>query len=183
MEFAQRGAEVYAVDVSWSALALVADLARTKDIEDRIILLQMDGEKIGIESEYFDLTFADTMLMHADPVAIAAECHRVLRPNGKAIFIEPLKNNPFVRLARLTSWGCSDSQPNYITLQDFSNMAALFRRARHREFYLFSVLLLPLRDVKYLSLIKAVQAFDDYLIRMFSMLRPLCWVTVMEFTK
>ena len=83
--FARGGAHATGVDLSSSAI----DLAR-KNFEQRGLaadLREADGEHLPFPDDAFDLVYAHGVLQYtADPRALAAECRRVLRPGGEAIF-------------------------------------------------------------------------------------------------
>lgn len=60
----------------------------------------MDAHHLTFDNGYFDVVFGGAILHHLDlPVALS-EVRRVLKPDGKICFYEPLDNNPIGKLVR-----------------------------------------------------------------------------------
>ena len=85
VRFARGGAEVTGVDVSASAIAL----ARQNFAQQRLAadLREADGEHLPFDDNSFDLVYAHGVVQYtANDAALVAECGRVLKPGGQAIF-------------------------------------------------------------------------------------------------
>jgi SAM-dependent methyltransferase len=85
VRFARGGAEVTGVDISPAAI----DLARANFSQHGlpVDLRVADGEKLPFDSETFDLVYAHGVVQYTpDAPAVVAECRRVLKPGGQAIF-------------------------------------------------------------------------------------------------
>jgi SAM-dependent methyltransferase len=83
--FARGGASVVGVDLSASAI----DLARSNFEQQSLTgdFRVADGEALPFEDNSFDLVFAHGVVQYtADPQRLVAECRRVLKPGGEAIF-------------------------------------------------------------------------------------------------
>jgi len=83
--FARGGAVVTGVDISSSAIALArqnfAQQGLTADLREA------DGERLPFADESFDLVFAHGVVQYtSNDAALVAECRRVLKPGGTAIF-------------------------------------------------------------------------------------------------
>ncbi len=61
----------------------------------------MDGHRTAFPDGAFDLVVGRAILHHMEFDAAVREIHRVLRPGGAAVFLEPLRDNPAFKLARL----------------------------------------------------------------------------------
>ena len=85
VRFARGGAIVTGVDVSPSAIELAREnFAQQKLPAD---LRVADGEKLPFDNAAFDLVYAHGVVQYTpDAAALVAECHRVLRPGGQAVF-------------------------------------------------------------------------------------------------
>lgn len=85
VRFARAGAIVTGVDIAPAAI----DLAR-KNFEIQRLqaeLLVADGESLPFPDDQFDLVFAHGVVQYTtDARALVAECRRVLKPGGQAIF-------------------------------------------------------------------------------------------------
>lgn len=85
VRFARGGARVVGVDLAPSAI----DLARANFEQQQLTadLRVANGEALPFADNSFDLVFAHGVVQYtADPAKLVAECHRVLRPGGQAIF-------------------------------------------------------------------------------------------------
>jgi SAM-dependent methyltransferase len=83
--FARGGAVVTGVDVSASAIALArenfAQQGLTADLREA------NGENLPFSEGAFDLVYAHGVVQYAvNPEALVAECRRVLKPGGQAVF-------------------------------------------------------------------------------------------------
>jgi SAM-dependent methyltransferase len=83
--FARGGARVSGVDLTESAIAL----ARANFAQQGLVarLEVADGERLPFANDSFDLVYAHGVVQYtARPQQLVAECHRVLKPGGRAIF-------------------------------------------------------------------------------------------------
>lgn len=62
--------------------------------------LLMDAHDLKFEDETFDMVFGAAILHHLNLVQALDEIYRVLKPNGKILFIEPLGVNPVGKIVR-----------------------------------------------------------------------------------
>jgi ubiquinone/menaquinone biosynthesis C-methylase UbiE len=83
--FAKGGATVTGVDVAQSAI----ELARANFAQQRLHgeFAIANGEELPMPDASFDLVYAHGVVQYtARPARLVAECHRVLKPGGLAIF-------------------------------------------------------------------------------------------------
>ena len=83
--FARGGADATGVDISGSAIALAkANFEQQGLAAD---LREADGEHLPFEDESFDLVYAHGVVQYtSNDRALVAECRRVLKPGGTAVF-------------------------------------------------------------------------------------------------
>ena len=60
----------------------------------------MDAHDLQFEDGIFDFVFGDAILHHLNMAPALDEIFRVLKPNGKILFVEPLDINPVGKLVR-----------------------------------------------------------------------------------
>jgi SAM-dependent methyltransferase len=85
VRFARGGAVVSGVDLSSSAIALARQNFAQQGLEAD--LREADGERLPFPDESFDLVYAHGVVQYAaNDRAVVAECRRVLKPGGEAVF-------------------------------------------------------------------------------------------------
>ena len=85
VRFARGGAVVTGVDIAPSAIALAKQNFSQQGLP--ATLQVADGERLPFGDGTFDLVYAHGVVQYTpDPSALVAECHRVLKPGGQAIF-------------------------------------------------------------------------------------------------
>jgi SAM-dependent methyltransferase len=172
---AGRGAEVWGVDISEDLIRLA---------ERRLAVNRRAGGARFVVGSAHDLPFPDgsvdvvfgiAILHHLDLALVSREVHRVLRPGGRAIFQEPVRNSRAVRFLRsLVPYRAPDISPYERPLTDaeLRAFASPFSTARVRAFGLPHVALgqiLPLvrKRVDWLyrtdaALLRAIPALSYY---------------------
>jgi SAM-dependent methyltransferase len=85
VRFAKGGARVAGVDVSSQAVKLTRQNVVQQGV--RAALAVADGEALPFPDASFDFVYAHGVIQYAaDDAHVVAECHRVLRPGGTAMF-------------------------------------------------------------------------------------------------
>jgi SAM-dependent methyltransferase len=83
--FARGGAEVTGVDLAESAIALARANFAQQGLQGDFEVA--NGERLPFPDEAFDLVYAHGVVQYtASPERLVAECRRVLRPGGEAVF-------------------------------------------------------------------------------------------------
>ena len=99
------------INISEAELQTGIDSAVNSNSSPDFIL--MDAHNLQFKDETFDFVFGDAILHHLSMASALDEIFRVLKPNGKILFVEPLDINPVGKLVRsLTKKArTSDEQP------------------------------------------------------------------------
>lgn len=136
---AQRGAHVTGIEVSREALERARRMASRYQVE--VDLRQMAGECLDFPDETFDAVLCISAYHHMDQEAASREIARVLRPGGRAVFVEPLASNPPAWIYRqLARWyhrvGTSHERP--LRVGDLKTLRQDFRRVDWRGMFLLT---------------------------------------------
>lgn len=136
---AGRGAHVWGVDISEDLLRLA---------QQRLAVNGRDGDATFIAGSAHDLPFPDgsidvvfgiAILHHLDLDLVSREVRRVLKPGGRAIFQEPVRNSAVIAFLRsLVPWRAPDISPYERPLTDaeLQRFAAGFSTCSVRAFAL-----------------------------------------------
>ncbi len=179
LELAGRGAEVWAVDISGQSLVAVRE--RLAEAGQTLRPVQMKSEELAVASASFDLVYVEAVLMHTDWRRTVRECVRVLKPSGRAIFVEPLRHHPAVALYRSTLSSFRQTRPHYLSWSDFAEIRGLFAGGQERPFYLLAPFSLPLRGTPLRRLAVPLRALDRALLRL-SPLKRVAWYLVASYS-
>ena len=106
VRFAKIGYEVSGFDISETNLRVAKNIAKKYGFEKRIEYSLQVAEKLSYPSEYFDIVVGFDILHHVDIEKAIAECKRVLKKGGLAIFKEPVEAQilDYLRNTRLVKY-------------------------------------------------------------------------------
>jgi ubiquinone/menaquinone biosynthesis C-methylase UbiE len=171
----QGAAHVTGIDVSDGEIEQARERARANGLEDRSRFLVADGHATEFPDDSFDLIVGDAILHHLDLRRALVELRRILRPGGRAVFMEPLWHNPLLRLGRALTPSARTPDEHPLTVADWELCAEIFPAFEHEERELLTIPLMPLnlvlpkRAQKWLA--RRVWAADDAVMARFPRLR------------
>ena len=198
--FALQGADVVATDISQGMLDVAQRLAAHHGVS-----IQTDkspAEALPYDDESFDVIYGNGVLHHVDFRKAVREAARVLKPGGKAVFIEPLSYNPVINVYRHIAHTVRTEDERPFVFADLDDMLPYFRRGHHKEFWLSTLSIFlyfylversdPSKERYWKKVIKDAPRFagmfsvldgiDEVLLKL-PPLRYLCWNTVIVLEK
>lgn len=144
--------------------------------------LVMNGEELHFPDGHFDIIIGMAILHHLDLKKASCEIARVLKPEGTAIFFEPLGHNPAINLFRKLTPGARTRFEEPLKSQHFLTLKKTFAQVEQREFIFLVLLLLPLRPVLperiFWVLESGLAKIDAWLWHRMPFLRKYYWITV-----
>jgi SAM-dependent methyltransferase len=180
---AARGAQVTSMDISPDLLALAERRVELDGLAGSITPLCASAHSIPLPDASVDVVFGNAILHHLDLELTAREVHRVLKPGGRAVFTEPVRNSRILaRLRRLIPYQAADVSPFERPLRhdEIEAFAARFSRWHSRPFRLPFV---PVVTLLARRLEAAAYRWDRALLRRFPALGYFATVTVFEVQK
>ncbi|KUK43551.1 MAG: Methyltransferase type 11 [Methanothrix harundinacea] len=184
---AERGAMVYAVDLSAGMVKKTKKRIKENGLDDRIKVLQMNAEELQFNDETFDIVFGHSILHHTHLEITRGEVHRVLRQGGKGVFFEPLGHNALMNLFRKLTPSRRTPSEKPLKIEDLVFFAEPFSALKHREFYLLALISFPLlpfnREGGVRWVFNRLSRLDDGLFSHWPILSRYGWVTVFEVIK
>ncbi len=179
---AKRGARVTGIDISPKMIQLAKKNAQFNNVANYTNFEVMSAQKMNFKDEQFDYVIGIGALHHLNLEFAAKEISRVLRPEGRGIFIEP--RIPFKWLIFIRSLfpnKCFESpggsQLNEKDLELFLNHFSQF----HFEYFMFLKKLsrFPLFN----KVDKQLDKIDSWLIKKLPHLKLFYWAFVLEVIK
>jgi SAM-dependent methyltransferase len=143
IHLAQRGHRVTAIDLSPVAIEHAGARARSFGVADRVAFSVGNAEALELPADSFDVVAGAGILHHLNLDAAYAEVARVLRPKGKAVFLEPLGHNPLINLYRKRTPEQRTPDEHPLLMRDFELARRWFSRIELQYFTLTSLLTLP----------------------------------------
>ncbi len=88
----------------------------------------------------FEVIYGKHILHHLDLAMAAREIVRVLCPEGRAAFLEPLVHNPLLEAYRRLTPRLRSPTEKALTVEEIERLASHFSHWTHREFVFLSLL-------------------------------------------
>jgi SAM-dependent methyltransferase len=194
--FAKLGAEVVGVDVSPGMLQAAERLAAHHDVS--IETRRVESDRIPGEDAEFDFIYGNGVLHHVELDKARPELARILKPSGKACFIEPLTYNPVIEVYRRMASTVRTDDERPLKFPDIERFHDYFGSVEHREFWLLTLSVFlkfflvdrahPAKERYWKKIytdaervrwfFEPLRRTDDKLLRALPPLRRLCWNTV-----
>ena len=136
---ASRGALVKAIDISPDLVALARKRIAANGLESRVEFIVGSAYEVPVAPASVDVVFGVAILHHLDLSQSAREVHRILKPGGRAIFQEPVRNSRTLRFVRmLIPYQAPDVSPfeRPLTDAELAAYAGGFSQFRSRAFLL-----------------------------------------------
>lgn len=180
---ARSGAKVTAFDLSEVSVNVTRRRTVANDVADQVDLVVAPGEKLPFADESFDVVFGKAILHHLDVNSGWAHLYRVLKPNGKAAFTEPMGMNPLLNFAREyvpypnKNPRGADRPLNYDEIRAWG---LAFKEFQYREFQLLAMLE---RGFGFNRRFRSLRQMDGFLLKNLPFLRRFCRYVVLLMVK
>lgn len=133
---AAKDASIHGFDISSEMVKVARANAQRNGTNEKCNFLCCSFEDLAYRDISFDLAVGSYVLHHVDIERAVKELCRVLKPGGRAIFIETWGRNPLLLLARkylvgklgIAKYGTEDEHP--ITQKDIREMERVFSEVR-----------------------------------------------------
>lgn len=188
IQYAKAGAMVHAFDISPESVRNLVKTAKDLGLADRIHPAVMPAETLAYPDGMFDFVLGVAILHHTDVTLVEREIARVLKPGGRALFIEPLAHNPFLRLFRLMTPDRRTPTEQPLTIRQIRQFVGRFRQGAFRGFHLLSivppgVLWATGNRTVFRRMMQVTETCDRWLLALAPRLRRYCWMTLIDVTK
>jgi SAM-dependent methyltransferase len=134
---------VTGIDVSEGEIEQARLQAEQLGVGDKTNFLAVDAHATGFPQDSFDLIVGSSILHHLDLRVALEEIRRILRPDGRAVFMEPLWHNPLLRLGRALTPSARTPDEHPLTTSDWDLCASIFDNFQHYEREFLTIPLMP----------------------------------------
>lgn len=180
---ARNGAEVTGIDISEIAIEQARERAAREQLET-INFRTMNAEALEFADHTFDVVCGRAILHHLDLDKALTELARVLKPEGSAIFIEPLGHNPLINLYRHLTPHLRTEDEHPLLMSDLKTMERYFGQLDLRFFHLQSLLAVPFGGLQgFERLLKLLDAADQGLFKLAHFTRRYAWTVVLTLSR
>ena len=131
---ARNGARVVGIDISPVAVSMSQRLAEEKELTRSVRFAVNDAERLQFPDGSFDMVVGSGILHHLDLDRSFSEIRRVLKPGGRAVFLEPLAYNPAIALYRLFTPSMRTRDEHPLKRRDITLLRRTFGEV-HLTFY------------------------------------------------
>ena len=174
----KSGVNVIGIDVSSTAIEAAASQAKINRI-DNVKFMVMNAECADFADNSFDIVYGMGVLHHLDIHKALGEIVRITRPDGSAIFIEPMGYNPLINLFRRLTPRLRVKEEHPFKRSDLSLFNDFFQEVNLKFFHLFVLLAVPFRNtVMFNVLLKYLNCLDNIILRLLPGLKLLFWQVV-----
>lgn len=184
---ARRGARVVGIDISPKLIEQARASAAKMGLNGSCPQFMVgDAHHTPFADNTFDYVVGNGALHHLDLDMAFAEIVRVLKPGGKALFMEPMYHHPILWMVRRLTPNAHSADERPLSFGDMDKAKKWFRACSHREHFLLSVCFAPthlLGKQVTLAVLAAVDRFDRLLMRLMPPLRRFGWLTMIEMEK
>jgi SAM-dependent methyltransferase len=179
-DLAREGARVVGIDISSAGIGMARRRAAAEGLADRLSFQVMNAEALAFAAGTFDAVCGSGILHHLELDRALAELRRVLRPEGSAVFFEPLGHNPLINLFRRFTPSMRSADEHPLRIGDLRLLSAGFARVDCRFFALSSLLAVPFGGLPGSgAALRALEAVDRALFRL-PFFRKQAWIVVVR---
>jgi SAM-dependent methyltransferase len=178
---ASRGRSATAVDISAVAIEHARAEAERRGLAERVEFAVMNAEDLDLHARSFELVCGLGVLHHLDFHKALREASRVSTADGVAVFVEPLANNPVLRLYRRLTPAQRTVDETPLHAEDLATLQRYFTNTEIAYFHLLTMLALPLAGrSSFEPTIGRLEALDRLVFR--SPLRRWAWMVGLRLT-
>jgi SAM-dependent methyltransferase len=179
LEIARRGGRVTGIDISEVGISMATEKARELGLASADYCV-MDAENLQFPDGTFDLVIGEGILHHLHLERSYQEIARVLAPQGRAIFMEPLGHNPAINLFRSRTPHLRTADEHPLLRRDLRLARVYFEECSFRYYHLTSLASMALLKTKLFW--PSVRALDRVDRALFGLCPPLglwSWYSIM----
>ncbi len=157
--------------------------ARARSMKAQPLFLTMNAEKLDYSDGMFDLVFGRGIIHHLDLQASLSEIKRVLKPGGRAIFLEPMGHNIALNWYRNRTPSLRTPDEHPIVIADFELAESIIGETITKFYGLTTLLAVPFQKYRIgPGVMKICERIDSLLFNI-PLIRKNAWFVLMVMKK
>ena len=171
---------VTGIDISPVALEIAEQQARVENLQDEIAFKIMNAENLEFAPSSHDLICGSGILHHLDLALAIDSITKVLKPEGKAVFLEPLGHNFLINLYRRLTPSIRSEDEHPLLEKDLKAIQGNFKQTKIHYFYLTSLIAsLIAGKPGFKTLLRGCEFIDSILLKL-PVIRQQAWLVLIE---
>ena len=176
----KRHAHVFGIDISDEGVKKANKISREKGLNAQYYV--MNAEHTEFPDNFFDIIIGSGILHHLELKKAYLEINRLLKQNGCAVFIEPLGHNPFIALYRKLTPKMRTDDEHPLTMSDILLANNFFKKTETSYFNLFTFLAVPFRKSRHFEkILNSLISLEQHTMKHYPFLKKYAWVIVLKF--
>ena len=173
--------KITGIDISEISIEKAKKKAKELNID---ITYKVDNcEKTSLEQNSFDIVYGTGILHHLEIDKCLNEIHRVLKSNGKLLFIEPLGTNPIINLYRKLTPNTRSRDEHPLIKKDFEYLNKKFVDVNVKYYGFLTLIFFPFyKSPKDSKLFKFLVSCDQFLFK-FKLFQLFAWSVLISAKK
>ena len=157
---------------------------KTIDTRNSNVDLLVDNcEKTKFNDNTFDIVYGTGILHHLNIEICLQEIHRILKPGGKFLFIEPLGTNPLINFYRKLTPKSRSIDEHPLVEKDFNLIKNKFVNSKVKYYGFLTLIFFPIYFSPKSSIVfKILRKFDQLLFN-FNFFKKLAWSVLISAEK
>ncbi|MEO1079703.1 MAG: class I SAM-dependent methyltransferase [Pseudomonadota bacterium] len=169
------------IDISDVAIERAKIQAENKGVNN-VDFQVMNAEVLDFEDNSFDLVCGFGIIHHLDITKSISEIARVLKPSGRAVFLEPLGHNLAINAFRNLTPSLRTPDEHPLLMSDLQTMAGYFTEFDAEFLNLATLATMPLRRFSFADgLERACAKLDKSIFTTIPPLRRYAWNVVLDY--
>ena len=165
--------KITGIDISEVSINKAKDRAKKLGIN---VEYKVDNcEKTKFNNNSFDVVYGSGILHHLKIDQCLNEIHRLLKPNGSLLFIEPLGTNPLINLYRKFTPNSRSKDEHPFTKKDLNYINDKFIKTKIKYYGFLTLIFFPFYKSPNCSFVFKVLATLDQCLFKFNFFRLLAW--------
>ena len=173
--------KIHGIDIS--EVSINKARTKAKDLKINVDFSVDNCEKTKFENNSFDIVYGTGILHHLQFNKCLNEIHRILKPNGSIVFVEPLGTNPLINLYRKLTPNSRSEDEHPLLNKDFDYIKGKFSSMKIKYYGFLTLIFFPFyRDPAESKTFKLLSKLDQILFK-FNFFKLLAWSVLITAAK